>query len=131
MSWPSMLFVKQQMVDAAANAVNVCREPLFAVRLAASFARSAEERALFLGRVITFAGQNLQIVVGHIDFDFAKFSVVRRVRWIVAERVLAAQFLGNLIERFGKVLFGIDRNGAAAGFFRDFVRHAAVPAAKM
>src|SRR5713226_6202389 len=121
MSWPSMLFVKQQMVDAAAKRVNVPQEIFLGVRRLAPLSRSQRQKplsyVLFLGRVIALAGQHFQVVVGHVDFDFAKFSVVCSVRRIVAERVLATQLLGNLIERFGEMFFGIDRNGAAAGLF--------------
>src|ERR1700682_1535937 len=108
------------MVDADPKGVDVGVSTLY-------WQDSKDRELLSLGCVVAFAGQHLQIGVGHVDFDFAKFSVMRRVRRIVAERVLAAELFGNLIEGFGQVLFGIDRNRATAGLFGGLVRHAAIP----
>jgi hypothetical protein len=80
------------MVDAAANAVNVRQRLLivegsdFLPQMQKPIALDEErvERGLFLRRVIAFAGQHFQIVIGHINFDFAKFSVTRRIRRVIA-----------------------------------------------
>src|ERR1700737_3430933 len=106
MSWPSMLCRWKQDVRR-------CREcgqrwsgdAFWSAAAGCHFCgRNGGEQlgcALFFWRVIPFAGQHLVVVVGHFDFDLAKFSVMRRVRRIVAERVLAAQLFGNLIEGLG------------------------------
>src|SRR5260370_20200690 len=85
---------------------------------------------LFLRRVIPFARQHLQIVVVHVHFYLAPFPVVRRIRRVVAQGVLAAQLLGNLVERFGHMFLGVDEDGAASRFFHSLVRHSAIPAAE-
>src|SRR6267378_5425733 len=102
MSWPSMLFGNKDG--------RRCREygqrslgVFFGVRWTSHhFCGDAPaiselrvlECALFLGSVVAFAGQHLQIVIVHLDFDLAEFSVMGRIRRIVAERVLAAQLIG-------------------------------------
>src|SRR6267154_293365 len=111
MSWPSMLFGNKDG--------RRCRERgqrslgvFFGVRwLATTFTETAPatslpselrllECALFLGSVVAFAGQDFQIVIVHLDFDLAEFSIMGRIRRIVAKRVLAAQFLGDLVKGF-------------------------------
>src|SRR5713101_9517109 len=72
-----------------------------------------------LGGVVAFAGENLQVAVGHFDFDFAEFSVARGVCRVVSEGVLAAQLLGNLIERLHQFLLRADRDHAPAGFLHE------------
>src|SRR5258707_3170973 len=121
MSWPSMLFGNKDG--------RRCRERgqrsfgvFFGVRwLATAFTERAPATslplssltigcALFLGGVVALAGQHFQIVIIHLDFDLAEFPVMGRIRRIVAKRVLAAQFLGDLVKGFPQVLFGIDGN---------------------
>src|SRR4029077_21051547 len=48
-------------------------------------------------------------------FDFAEFAVAVVVGGIVAEGVLAAQFLGNLVEGLFQLFFGVDVDHATAG----------------
>src|SRR6267142_3263995 len=125
MSWPSMLFGNKDG--------RRCRERgqrslgvIFGVRwLATAFTETAPatslpgelrvlECALFFGSVVAFAGQYLQIVIVHFDFDLAEFSVMGRIRRIVAERVLAAQLLRDLVKRFRQMLLRIDHDGTSA-----------------
>src|SRR5882762_11872171 len=120
MSWPSMLFGNKDG--------RRCRERgqrslgvFFGVRwVATAFAENAPatalprelrlqpECSLLFRSVVAFAGQHFQIVIFHLDFDLAEFSVMGRVRRIVTERVLAAQFLRDLVKRFRQVLLRID-----------------------
>src|SRR5579864_6253260 len=98
------------MVDAAAERVNV----RYTAAWSAAISRGVQRRCgkapfgemLFLRRVVALAGQHLQIVIGHVHLDFAELAVMRGVGRIVAESVLAAQFLGNLVEGFGEMLLG-------------------------
>src|ERR1700681_834320 len=78
--------------------------------------------------VVAFAGEDLQVVLGRFHFDFAEFSVLGRVARIVAQGILAAEFLGNLVKGFRELLFRPNRNHAPAGLLRQFVRHARVAA---
>src|SRR5882762_12388 len=117
MSWPSMLFGNKDG--------RRCRERgqrslgvFFGMRwLATAFAENAPatilprdlrvqpECALLFRSVVAFAGQHFQIVIVHLDFDLAEFSVMGRIRRIVAKRVLAAQLLGDLVKRFCQMFF--------------------------
>src|SRR5713101_8595203 len=81
-----------------------------------------------LGGVVAFAGENPEVAIGHFDFDFAEFSIARGVCRVVAERILAAQLLGNLIESLHQFLFRADRDHAPAGFLHEFFRSTHVPA---
>src|SRR6266403_4110463 len=119
MSWPSMLFGNKD-----GRRCRECGQRSSGISWSAmashGFAKNAPatilprelrvqaECALLFRSVVAFAGQHLQIVIVHLDFDLAEFSVMGRIRRIVAERVLAAQFLGDLVKRFRQVLFGID-----------------------
>jgi hypothetical protein len=52
------------------------------------------------GSVVAFAGQHFVVVVAGFHFNFAELAVARRVAGVVAQSVLAAQLVGNFIERF-------------------------------
>src|SRR5579862_4665827 len=83
---------------------------------------------LAFGGVVAFAGEDFVVVLGDVDFDFAKFAVAGIVGGVVAKCVLAAKFLGDLIEGFLKVLFVVGDNQAAACFFGHLFRDAGVAA---
>src|SRR6266550_2998023 len=79
-------------------------------------------------RVVAFAGEDLQVVLGRFHFDFAEFSVLGRIGRIVAQRILAAELLGNLVKGFRELLFRPNGNHAPAGLLRQFVRYSRVAA---
>ena len=60
-------------------------------------------RYLFLGGVVAFAGKDFEVVVGHVDFDFAEFAIAGGIGGVVAERVLAAELFGDLVERLSEM----------------------------
>src|SRR5437879_2893113 len=51
-------------------------------------------------RVVAFARQDLQILLGGFHLDLAELSIRPRVCGIVAQRILAAQLLRNLVKGF-------------------------------
>ena len=63
---------------------------------------TTSEGSLFR-RVVSPAGESFQFFVGRFHFDFAEFPIVCRVCWVVAERVLVTQLLGDLVERIPPV----------------------------
>src|ERR1700733_4222231 len=83
---------------------------------------------LAFGGVVAFAGEDFVVVVAYVDFDFAKFAVAGGVGRVVAERVLAAERFGDLVEGFLKMLFVVGDNQATAGFFGHLFRDAGVSA---
>src|SRR5712664_396558 len=71
-----------------------------------------------LRRVVAFAGEHLQVVIGSLDFNLAEFAVALAVGRVVAQRVLAAQLRRNLIERFHEPFLRACVEHPAARFFR-------------
>src|SRR5215468_9459156 len=82
---------------------------------ATKFSERANESSVSR-RVVALARKDLVVLVGSFYPYLAELAVSRSVRRIVAERVLAAQLFGDLIERFVELSFRRNVNHAAAGF---------------
>src|SRR5256885_678677 len=69
------------------------------------------------------------VIVGGVDFDFAEAAVFELSGGVVvADLVLAAELLGNLVEGLFEFFLGRDLNGTAAGFVGKLFRDIGAPA---
>src|SRR5713226_5123540 len=67
--------------------------------------------------VVAFAGEDLQILIGGFDLEFAEFSVLGRIGGVVTQGVLAAELLRDFIEWLHEFFLRVCRKHPAACFF--------------